>query len=195
MATGAGVDVYRSYFRGDRPESMDASQSRTAKAVPSADRVAGVSMRHPLPDAGASAIDALPLLDQSDGAAWKTLADLFGEDPVARFVVRDALIERFVATVDNLPESKLPLDLRPIAPLEGRLVATQQSGETRSYLLTEQNYERYKPLLAALQFVETERLVGAYAAYYPLLQEAYERLATPIGTSTIAWSRSLITCL
>ena len=46
-------------------------------------------------------------------------------------------------------------------------------------MLDPANYRRYEPLVGMIESIDTQKLMTAYARYYPLLQESYENLGHP----------------
>ncbi|MEX1266956.1 MAG: hypothetical protein WEA08_08525, partial [Woeseia sp.] len=77
--------------------------------------------RHPLVPATTSdserpVLRPLPPLDDSDEYFRMELTDLFGEDSES-IIVRSGLVERLVATVDNLPRQRVSERIRPLGPL------------------------------------------------------------------------------
>ncbi len=119
--------------------------------------------------------EPLPELAESDGAIRDVLAGLLGKD-FGRYFYLDRIIQRIVATVDNLPREIAPLPLMPVKPVSGWLV-TAGKGETLA--LSPKNAARYRPYIRLAESVPTGRLVAAYVRFYALFQEQYERLGYP----------------
>lgn len=121
----------------------------------------------------------LPALDDSDGYFLLALVDIFGPD-VRQVMVSEALIDKFVTTVDNLPRTHIAEKIRPVGRLPDRFVVeTIGSGDT--FLLSADNYGRYDSLVYLLETADLEFLVATYRRFYPLLQESYRRLGYPKG--------------
>lgn len=138
--------------------------------------------RYPLPEAeprDRPALQPLPALDESDEYFKLELTDLLGEQ-VAERIASTALIERFVATIDNLTRQQVAERLRPVeAPESAFAVAGQDdSGE---YQLSRDNYRRYDLLVAQFEQLEPAAAMELYRRFYPLLQKAYEGLGYPDG--------------
>ena len=92
-----------------------------ARQAPVADGEAPVGPIHPMPGAdiaGQAPADLRPLppLNESDEYFRLELADLIG-DPIANFIVGTRIIERVVATVDNMPRSHVAERIRPVSAL------------------------------------------------------------------------------
>jgi hypothetical protein len=125
----------------------------------------------PAPADDVEPAEPLPPLAESDAVVRVGLEDLLGKEAVARFLVPDDLVTRFVATIDNLPNRRLALKLRPVQPLEG----PAPSGA----VLGEEHFARYAPLVSLVQATRVDQLEATYLRFHPLLQEAYEDLGYP----------------
>ena len=119
----------------------------------------------------------LPALDDSDAWFRLELLDLFGGGLDA-LLVDEALIEKFVATVDNLPRKHVAERIRPVGRLEGAFRADGDP-EADTVLLAPENFERYDFFVNMIAGADADSLVEAYRRYYPLLQEAYVGLGYP----------------
>ncbi len=149
---------------------------------PAAESPPPAGPRFPLPEDDGEprpALEPLPALDDSDEYFRMELAELFGGEAVA-IAVSDALIERLVATIDNLPRQRVAERVRPVESLATPFVAA--SGETSGeYVLGEDNYRRYDTLVDQFVAADLDRLVELYRRYYPLFQKAYVGLGYPQG--------------
>lgn len=140
---------------------------------------------HPLPEPAAQPADTpelepLPPLDQSDDYFEMALTDLFGSGLEER-LVDTRLIERIVATVDNLPRGQLADRIKPLDTVPGRF-AVQSEGENAPdsrYTLDPANYERYEPLVRMIVETEAADMAELYRRFYPLFQKAYVDLGYP----------------
>jgi len=122
---------------------------------------------------------ALPSLDDSDGYLRLELVNIFGRK-LDELLTDEAVIEKFVATVDNLPRSHVAERLRPLGRLPGGFIAnTEDGGDT--FLMAEENYARYEYLVSMVEVIDLNSLVDTYRRYYPLFQEAYVELGYPSG--------------
>jgi hypothetical protein len=132
------------------------------------------AVEHPLP--AAENQEALPSLDQSDGAMKNAITGLIGMESVERFVVTDDVIRHTVVSIDNLTNPQVAIRLRPVKPAPGTFAA---GGTEEALVLDPANYERYKPLVQTVRSLDTGKLVETYVRHYPLFQEAYENLGHP----------------
>jgi hypothetical protein len=121
----------------------------------------------------------LPPLDDSDSYFLLALIDSFGPD-VGDVLVNEALIDKFVATVDNLTRDHVAEKLRPVGRLQGTFAADTQDGESRLYI-SDENYARYATLVNLVAAADLENVAATYRRFYPLFQESYVRLGYPNG--------------
>lgn len=119
----------------------------------------------------------LPPLDDSDGYFLLALIDVFGT-AIESLLLKDAVIDRFVATVDNLPRDHIAEKIRPVGRLnEAFRVDTVGNGEP--IYLSPENYARYDRLVSRITSADIDAIVDAYRRFYPLLQQSYQRLGYP----------------
>jgi hypothetical protein len=119
----------------------------------------------------------LPSLNDSDAYFLLALVDVFGTD-IERLLVDEALIDKFVATVDNLPRSHVAEKIRPVGRLSGAFVANVSADNDATYLGPD-NYARYDLLVVLIAGADLEMVTATYGRFYPLLQESYLRLGYP----------------
>lgn len=165
-AIAVGVYLYKQRFGAPPPAAVPA-----AVPVPN---VAPNPIQHPLPQAETHD-EPLPPLEQSDGAIHDALLGTFG-DAVLGFIVPDNFVRNFVATIDNLPRTKLAVRLNPLKPVAGQF-ATRAAGD--AITVGPENDARYAPLVQLFQSTDTQKLVDTYVRFYPLMQSAYEDLGYP----------------
>src|SRR5258706_472852 len=60
----------------------------------------------------------LPALADSDPELLVALSQLFGAG-AEKFILRPGVVHRIVATIDNLPTAKVPLQVMPVKPVGG----------------------------------------------------------------------------
>ena len=114
---------------------------------------------------------ALPDLNDIDSFLRLELVETFGRQLDA-MLADDAMIDRIVATVDNLPRSHVAERVRPV----GRLASNfQADGE----VIDPENYERYLPLIDMFTLADPDTVADLYRRYYPLMQQSYEDLGYP----------------
>jgi hypothetical protein len=131
----------------------------------------------PSPDANSAQLP-LPGLDGSDVVAKDALATILNSDAYIRFLVPNGIIRHIVATIDNLPRSKIAVQILPIKPLPGSLMTAATS---QGMSIGGDNAGRYAAYVDAAEAIDTQRLAGFYVRLYPLLQQAYVELGYPRG--------------
>ena len=83
-----------------------------------------------------------------------------------------------MATIDNLPRSKVAPRLLPVQPTPGGLSATT-AGD--NLVIAPDNSARYAHVVALVHAIDTKQLVAVYVHFYPLFQQAYRELGYPDG--------------
>lgn len=138
---------------------------------------------HPLePLAGSDDSDRrlveLPPLSDSDAYLRLEAVDLFGRtlDPL---LSNQSIVEKFVATVDNLPRRHVAERLRPVGRISGTFQANAEKDDT--FVIGTDNAKRYTPLVDMFVAANLDGIVDAYRRFYPLFQQAYVELGYPDG--------------
>jgi len=177
LAIGALVALVYYLVRVDEPAPgqvvAPAPESRTAEPA---------GPRYPLPlempeREERPELTPLPALDQSDSYFRLELTELFGGG-IEVMLARSGLIEKIVASIDNLPRSHVAERIRPLSGLPGPFVVDSQDGSGQ-YTLNPENYQRYGDLVGRLDDADVGAIVGVYRRYYPLFQNAYTGLGYP----------------
>lgn len=140
-------------------------------------------IRHPIEDAQGAAPQTpdtkpLPALMVSDTTMQNTLAELFGAASLGKVFYEDAIIHRFVTTVDNLPRKALPSRNLPVKPIAGPLAT---SAIDANVSIGADNASRYTPYVQIAEAIDAKNLVQAYVHFYPLIQQDYRDLGYPKG--------------
>jgi hypothetical protein len=181
LAAGAAGALWYFWAKTDQP-TVDPAPAMTESAPEEIERRLGPL--HPIEpfdesSTGKRDLVQLPSLDDSDAYLRLELVNIFGRK-LDELLTDETLVEKFVATVDNLPRSHVAERLRPLGRLSGGFVAnTENSGDT--FLMGTENYARYEYLVSMVEVVDLNNLVETYRRYYPLLQEAYVGLGYPSG--------------
>ncbi|NCF24011.1 MAG: DUF3014 domain-containing protein [Gammaproteobacteria bacterium] len=119
----------------------------------------------------------LPPLEESDSYFALALIDIFGPE-LETLLADEALIDKTVATVDNLTRSRIAEKIRPVGRLSGNFIVSA-AGDNGPYYLGAENYDRYKPLVNMLTGADLDELAATYRRFYPLMQEAFAQLGYP----------------
>ena len=121
----------------------------------------------------------LPPLEESDSYFALALIDVFGPE-LETLLADEALIDKTVATLDNLTRDRVAEKIRPLGRLPGNFVVSA-AGENGPFYLSPDNYARYDALVNMLAGADLDELVATYRRFYPLLQEAFAQLGYPDG--------------
>ena len=121
----------------------------------------------------------LPPLNESDEYFRLTLTELFG-DAIGDILVETRLIERVVATIDNLPRPHVAERIRPVGRLNDTFLVDSQDG-SGEFTISTANYSRYDGLVTLVTSADIEAATDVYRRYYPLFQKAYVELGYPDG--------------
>lgn len=118
----------------------------------------------------------LPPLDDSDAYFLLEIGAAFGS-AIESLLTRDAVIDKLVTTVDNLPRGDLSEKIRPVGRL-GDAFAADTSGD-EAIVLGLSSYSRYDALVAQIYYADIDAVYDTYRRFYPLFQNSYERLGYP----------------
>jgi hypothetical protein len=176
LATGAGL-----YWWSTRKTEVPAPV--VAATEPSAAATAPpATIQHPIEQVVVSTpvepAIPLPALGDSDAMLFEALAALLAGDGWRSLLAGDFLIQRFVATVDNLPRRKLAPHLLPVRAVAGPL---QTAGVDGAIVIGDANAARYDAYIRVLSAIDPEKLVALYVRLYPLFQQAYRETGQPEG--------------
>jgi len=138
-------------------------------------------MESPSPDTSVSSPELVPLpaLSESDEYFKLELAMILG-DSVDEKLAQASVIEKLVATIDNLPRAQVAGRIRPLAPVDGTFQVDGQdaSGE---YAISSSNSERYDGFIVLLEGADLSAVMDLYRRFYPLFQSAYVQQGYPNG--------------
>ena len=119
----------------------------------------------------------LPPLAESDSYFALALIDVFGPG-LESLLADESLIDKTVATADNLTRDRIAEKIRPLGRLSGNFVVSA-AGDNGPFYLSAENYDRYRPLVNMLTDADLDALVATYRRFYPLFEEAYAQLGYP----------------
>jgi len=115
-------------------------------------------------------------LDGSDGTIAAALGHLLGDERMRKWFFGDAMVRRFVATVDNLSRPMVAMKVRSLRPVPGAFEVLRDGD---AIIVSAGNAARYTTYVQALERVDAKQLAGVYLRFYPLFQQAYEELGYP----------------
>lgn len=117
----------------------------------------------------------LPPLQSSDQLMKDTLRKLLSIKGLENHLKLDAIIYRFVLTVDNMTAKTLSVKNRLMQSPPGIfMVKRDKKGDVIT--ISRENYRRYSRYVQIIEQVDKRQLVLIYQKYYPLFQAAYESL-------------------
>ena len=120
----------------------------------------------------------LPPLQSSDEIVKETLSKLLKIKGLERHLKLDAIIYRFVLTIDNLTARTLSVKGRLMQAPPG-IFMVKRSKDSNRITISPENYRRYTRYVQIIETVDKKKLVLLYQKYYPLFQSAYESLGHP----------------
>lgn len=177
VALGVALAVFGGWYYWHRhhvvPPQAPLVAAPAAPAPPTEEAI-----KHPMPLTVEPAKAPLPALGESDTAFNTALDEAAGSPALSQYLVPESIIRHLVVTVDNLPRQKVAVEKRPLTSMRGALMA---DGDELHATLDPQNFQRYEPLVGALQQIDMQRLASVYMRFYPLFQKAYQDLGYPNG--------------
>jgi hypothetical protein len=181
LAAGAAAVLWYFWVIVERPAPEPVPAQPETAPVEAAARSGPMHPLEPLasPQAGDRRLMPLPPLDDIDAYFRLELVNLFGQK-LDGLLADETLIDRFVATVDNLPRTHVAERIRPVGRISG-VFAVDSGIDDGSFVLSASNYDRYDFLVNMVVTADLGDLVDIYRRYYPILQAAYVRLGYPDG--------------
>jgi Protein of unknown function (DUF3014) len=171
------------YWYWSRPGAKPVAVAATPVSSKSAPETttAPPAIAHPI-DATESTNPNPLSLENSDAPIAAELAGVAGPAPIADWLIPETVIRRFVATVDNLPRTKIAERMRPLRSLHGPFAVHREPGSApgeERLTLSDDNFARYDAAVSLLAKVDMHAVAGVYKAHYGLFQQAYEELGYP----------------
>lgn len=173
VAVGIGAALY--YGRTHRQAELEAKQAPAVTQPGTLPPSTEPPIKNPVGET--PPVQPLPDLANSDPTTQEALGGVFGR-ALEPFLVPKNIIRHTVVTIDNLPRKKTAVQMWPVKPIGGELLAT---GNEEALTLGADNYARYDRLIKILQNTDTAQIATLYKQYYPLFQESYVSLGYPDG--------------
>jgi hypothetical protein len=117
-------------------------------------------------------------LNDSDTPILAALDNVIGAAAVKDYLIRENVVRRIVATIDNMPRQKLAAQKLPVVAVPG---VFKVQGDELHATLDPQNFSRYTHMVAVIRRLDMQRVADLYFHYYPLFQGAYQDLGYPTG--------------
>jgi hypothetical protein len=179
LAVGAGAALWYYWVQTNEPAAEPVLLPRPVVEPPSPVPEPVYPLPEAAPRAARPELTPLPPLAQSDDYFKLALADILGAS-IETMLARSGVIERIVATVDNLPRSQVAERIRPLDRLGGQFVVDGQD-DSGEYYINSSNFERYDGLVDLLTGADVAELAEVYRRFYPLFQKSYVDLGYPDG--------------
>lgn len=182
LAVGAAVALWYYWIQMAPPAAPAAPVTTPAPApVPDEDLLGPL---HPVEqtaivEPASPNLVPLPSLADSDEYFKLELSSVFGSTLEA-MLEESGMIERLVATVDNLPREHVAERIRPLAKLDDPFLVDGQ-GASGEFMINASNYQRYDGLVNLVEGADMQAVADLYVRYYPLFQRAYVDLGYPQG--------------
>lgn len=173
---GLALAAYLMWDRSHLIAASDAPSSASTSASAPAGTSDGLVPKYPLPAVPTTA--PLPALERSDAALTDALTRLLDKGSLGMFFYNDRIVRRIVATVDNLPRSKIAANIAIAKPVPEAFVVETRNDQLQMAPANAARYVRVVQLLSAL---DTRAAVEQYTLMYPLFQRAYQDLGYPNG--------------
>ena len=168
LILGGAWYLWTTFYKSTPAPVVDTSPPPAPTAEPKE-----AAVQHPIQSGPA---EPLPPLAESDKAIAAGLAGAIDNDAVAKMMVNQDFVRRFVITIDNLPRKTYSQRFSPVKPIPGQFGVTRNGDQIR---IAQENLARYALAVRTLEAVNTEKLVDLYVRYYPLFQEAYKEQGYP----------------
>jgi LPXTG-motif cell wall-anchored protein len=170
VALAIAVAGYYFWKKNQAPATPPAQVVQPAPVAPPAaeDRI-----EHPVEAPPAA---PLPQLADSDRALQDELGALVADKALRDLFFVDRIVRRFVATIDNLPRSKVSPKVMPVKPVADAFLV-DVAGDERT--ISAENDARYARYVALVEAIDTTKAVAVYVRLYPLFQQAYQELGYP----------------
>jgi len=179
LVLGAAGALWYYWIRVAPPEPppVDIQQPVVAETTETTGPLHPVQAEAEADEVDRSALVSLPPLDQSDDYFKLAITDLFG-DSISEALENTGMIERVVATIDNLPRAHVAEKIRPVGTPDGQFLADGQD-DSGQFSISGDNYRRYDFLIDIIFSSDSAEIAELYRRFYPLFQSAYVDLGYP----------------
>ncbi len=117
--------------------------------------------------------DIPPAVEVNNKNAQQALIKLFNGQLAIKLLHLENFIQKFVVTIDNLPEKQLPRAHLPIKAPGGKFLV---AGTAEAPQCSSRNYKRYDKYIRLLESINQDLATKFYTYFYPLFQSAHEQL-------------------
>ncbi|MFN7972157.1 MAG: DUF3014 domain-containing protein [Acidobacteriota bacterium] len=130
----------------------------------------------------------LPPLDQSDDAVRKLVEGISSRPEIARWLMTDALIRRFVAVVDNVADGLSP---RTHVSHIGPQIPYAPEQRQGVFYANPTDYARYDNVADVFCALDPKGTAALYHQCKPLIDEAYKELGYPDKSFDVTLTRAI----
>ncbi len=117
-------------------------------------------------------------LDESDSLIRELVSGLSDRPELARWLLTDDLIRKYVAAVDNIANGDSPRSHLPFLQVPDKFSVLERDGEL---YMDPAGYERYDTVSAVFSSLPARESVDLFRRLTPVFQEAYSSLGYPGG--------------
>ena len=176
IVLGAVGWMYRDHIFGEPEPEPVVDAPAAVEPEPDTGPKFPMPEKPPADDVARGELVPLPPLDDSDAYFLLEVASAFGP-AIENLLVREAVIDRLVATIDNLPRGQLAEQIRPVGQLQDPFVPDPTNDVAA--ILGHSSFSRYDAIVAQIYYADLDTVYDTYQRFYPLFQAAYERLGYP----------------
>lgn len=125
------------------------------------------------PPVDSQATKNLPEPQINDENFEKALIKSFDSQLSYKLLQMENFIQKFVVTIDNLPNKQLPRAHLPIKAPGGKFLV---AGTAEAPQISSKNHRRYNKYVTLIELINPDSAVKFYTYFYPLFQTAYVQL-------------------
>jgi hypothetical protein len=163
------VAAYLLFFRDGTPAETEPPESDPVVAEQTADET--------LPEEAPEPSEVLDVsLDESDELIREMVAGLSTHPELARWLMTDDLIRRFVAAVDNIASGESPRSHMGFLQFPDKFSVIEKDGVL---YMDPAGYARYDAVAAVFASLPVPESMDLYRRLAPVIQEAYSNLGYP----------------
>ena len=118
-------------------------------------------------------VDTPPKVQVNNKNSQQALIELLNSPAANKLLHIENFIQKFVVTIDNLPEKRLPRAHLPIKAPGGKFLV---AGTAETPQSSSRNYKRYDNYVLLLESINLNLAIKFYTYFYPLFQSAHEQL-------------------
>jgi hypothetical protein len=163
--------VYFVFFKKSTPDEIDIAQ-----AIPAAVEQSEPEMTEPEATEMPEVFDVD--LDESDALIRELVSGLSDRPELARWLLTEDMIRKFVAAVDNIANGDSPRKHLPFLQIPDKFSVLERDGEL---YMDPAGYQRYDTVSAVFSALPARESADLFRRLTPVFQEAYTSLGYPGG--------------